>query len=164
MSAHKIETGFSESWQRDRVEIEAIRKADEFGTYAPTGCYTVSLPGEATCEWKLPEWMLTTGDPVGWVLEQFPELKHTHLVTKPEDKGLSATSEVSKPLVSKLVSPEVFQEPAIDAHKLADILSAYDAGVSMTSIVENILGCKGALFSKGRELYFKVIQEHRPRK
>lgn len=160
MSAHKIETGFSESWQRDRVEIEAIRAADEFGTYAPTGRYTVSLPGEPSTEWKIPDWMLIQGDPVGWVLGQFPELKRPDQLTHPRIMSKSTASTVSQSEINPIISPQPSQLE-VSAETIAAILEAYDRGVSMTKIVEEIMGRRGPHFPKGRQLYFQVIQQYR---
>jgi hypothetical protein len=74
-SAHNLKPGFSEAWQRDRVAVEAQREGDEFGEYTPTGEYLVSIPGKEPQLWRWPEWMLTNLDPVGWVLDAFPEFK-----------------------------------------------------------------------------------------
>jgi hypothetical protein len=74
-SAHNLKPGFSEAWQRDRVAIEAQREGDEFGEYTPTGEYLVSIPEKEPQLWRWPEWMLINLDPVGWVLDAFPEFK-----------------------------------------------------------------------------------------
>lgn len=161
MSAHKIETGFSESWQRDRVEIEAERETDAFGTCAPTGRYTVSIPGAPIAEWRLPSWMLTQHDPVGWVLEQFPELKRpdplAHLATTAESHTSNASPSETCP-----VSNAQITHLEVSAETISAILDAYDRGISMTKIVEEVLERRGPHFPKGRELYFQVIQQYRP--
>jgi hypothetical protein len=75
VSAHNLKPGFSEAWERDRVAIEALRERDKFGEYSPKGEYLVTIPGEAPEVWRWPEWMLTNLDPVGWMLDAFPEFK-----------------------------------------------------------------------------------------
>jgi hypothetical protein len=75
VSAHNLKPGFSEAWERDRVAIEALRERDKFGEYSPKGEYLVTIPGEAPEVWRWPEWILTNLDPVGWVLDAFPEFK-----------------------------------------------------------------------------------------
>jgi hypothetical protein len=75
VSAHNLKPGFSEAWERDRVAIEALRERDQFGEYSPKGEYLVTIPGEGPEVWRWPEWMVVNLDPVGWVLDAFPEFK-----------------------------------------------------------------------------------------
>jgi hypothetical protein len=79
VSAHNLKPGFSEAWERDRVAIEALRERDQFGEYSPKGEYLVTIPGEGPEVWRWPEWMVANLDPVGWVLDAFPEFKGSAL-------------------------------------------------------------------------------------